>query len=189
MWNHPRLPQKKAKSKGRPYAAIAATRPTCGLICNHKSIFLIYFTLNWAIVEFTESAALWDICSSRRRFIPLNIAGLHVSYLALYTGRKNSWKDPWFYRIVVRYWVSWIWWNLEASWRQKIDSGTTNFYWPGYNLTIIRVKIRPNQTTPILRYGMDITTIWYEKIILWQVVIKNNEHHFWDTSMLHLIFI
>jgi hypothetical protein len=37
MWNHPRLPQKKAKPKGMPYAAIAATRPTCGLICNHKN--------------------------------------------------------------------------------------------------------------------------------------------------------
>jgi len=37
MWNQKRLPQKKVKPRGMPYAAIAATKPTCGLICNHKN--------------------------------------------------------------------------------------------------------------------------------------------------------
>ena len=32
MWNHPRLPQKKAKPKGMPYAPIAVAKPICGLI-------------------------------------------------------------------------------------------------------------------------------------------------------------
>ena len=39
--------------------------------CHHLKPF--------GIAEFTEYAALWYICSSRRRFIPLNSAGLYVS--------------------------------------------------------------------------------------------------------------